>query len=334
MVEKPWIMPAEWSTNRAFWLAWPKLEKEWGAAFEAAKRSTLELAQAISSKGKGELVHLLVPSAEHLKPDRWPSHVLPIHLPYGDTWLRDTGPLFVSNGKEVAGTCFKFNGWGEQYNFEGDRKTASAITQFCNLPLRDINLVLEGGAIEVDGVGTAITTKQCVLNPNRNPNLSKAEIRAALFDALGLKKVLWLNTGLKNDHTHGHVDTLVRFCNKAKVIVMEPYGDDDPNKQTFLDINHRLSNMTDADEQKLTLVKIPSPGKIEWRGVVQPASYVNFVITNKKVIVPMYGSKADPIALKIISEQFPKRETVGLDANAILSGGGAFHCITKQEPVP
>lgn len=327
-------MPAEWSANRSFWLAWPRLKLEWGNYFEAAKRSTLELARAIASDGKGELVHLLVPSAEHLRADLWPPHILPLNLPYGDTWLRDTGPIFVSNGKEVAGTCFRFNGWGEKYLFEGDPKTASAISTFCNTPLRDINLVFEGGAIEVDGLGTGITTKQCVLNPNRNPNLNKSEIETSLKDALGLKKICWLKNGLKNDHTDGHIDNLVRFSKKSTLIVMEPNGQDDPNKQTFIDVNAKLSTMTDAEEHPFKLVKIPSPGKVTLDGRIQPASYLNFVITNKKVIVPMFGSNADSDALGIISDQFPGRQTIGLDSMALLSGGGSFHCITKQEPLP
>jgi agmatine deiminase len=192
--------------------------------------------------------------------------------------------------------------------------------------------VLEGGSVEVDGEGTLLTTRQCLLHPNRNPSLTQAAAEGWLEEALGVQKVLWLAEGLMNDHTDGHVDTLARFVAPGVVVCMEA-SLDDPNAPVLEAIGRDLDRMTDAQGRKLTVVRVPSPGRILGRdGAIMPASYVNFYIGNRAVVVPTYLSPHDDDAVEAIARLFPTRLTVGIDARSILSGGGAFHCITQQQP--
>jgi agmatine deiminase len=194
--------------------------------------------------------------------------------------------------------------------------------------------VLEGGSVDVDGEGTLLTTRQCLLHPNRNPSMDASSIEARLREALGVDKVLWLNEGLLNDHTDGHVDTIARFAAPGVVACMEPAKDDDPNEKVLREIAGELEEMTDARGRRLEVVRIQSPGRVESDdGQILPASYLNFYIGNRAVVVPTFGSPADEAAVRAIAGLFPTRRTVGIDARAILSGGGAFHCITQQQPL-
>src|SRR5205085_10343261 len=189
------------------------------------------------------------------------------------------------------------------------------------------------GAIEVDGCGTAITTSQCLLSPNRNPSMTKADIESHVMDALGVDKLLWLGDGLLNDHTDGHIDTLVRFAGPGRVLCMEARDEGDPNRDVLSSVAEDLRTMRDASGHLLDVVTLPSPGQIESaEGEPMPASYVNYYIANTTIVVPTYGSRYDDEAVSIIASCFPGRPTIGLPARAILTGGGAFHCITQQEP--
>jgi agmatine deiminase len=255
-------------------------------------------------------------------------------IPYGDIWLRDTAPVFsTTEAGEVAAVCFRFNGWGDKYLFTADLALARAVRLASGLHSFDVPMIFEGGAIELDGEGTAITTSQCLMNPNRNPAMSKAGIESHLVDALGVDKVIWLGDGLLNDHTDGHVDTIVRFAGPGRVLCMEARDDDDPNREVLEAIASDLSTARDASGRSLEIVRIPSPGLIESAdGEPMAASYVNYYIANTTVVVPTYGSRYDEEAVRTIASCFPGRRTVGTSARAILSGGGAFHCITQQEP--
>jgi agmatine deiminase len=193
--------------------------------------------------------------------------------------------------------------------------------------------VLEGGSVDVDGEGTVLTTRQCLLNENRNPGMDQAAIERGLVEALGVSAVLWLGDGLLNDHTDGHVDTVARFVAPGVVVAMEPATAGDPNRDTLLRLLAELRSLRDAAGRRLTVETLPSPGAIlDEEGQVMPASYVNFYIANHAVVVPTYGSPADEVAVARIGALFPGRRTSGVDARAILSGGGAFHCITQQVP--
>ena len=195
-----------------------------------------------------------------------------------------------------------------------------------------VSLVAEGGALETDGQGTLLTTRQCLLNPNRNPTLSQAEIETRLIQSCGYEKILWFEGALHQDHTDGHIDTLARFVMPGVVMVMQPQTSQDPNQDCLKSIFAQLTQMTDAKGRLLQLVTIPSPGEVLGAdGELVPATYLNFYIGNSTVVVPTYGSVYDDEAIAKIASCFPTRRTVGLSAKALITGGGAFHCVTQQQ---
>lgn len=335
--------PAEWEAHEATWVAWPHLAEEWRDHLEPARHEVRELCRAIGDPDprtgirRGETVRVLVPDEGSEQAAYHALVGLPVafhRVPFGDIWLRDIAPIFLTDGRgRLAAARFAFNGWGRKYLFDHDAEVAARIADIASVPTFAFDWVLEGGAVEVDGAGTLLTTRQCLLNPNRNPHMDQAAIERGLRDALGAERVLWLDEGLANDHTDGHVDTIARFVAPGVVVCMEPRDDDDPNREVLGAIARSLSGMTDAAGRRLEVVRIPSPGRVvDAAGRVMPASYANFYIGNRVVAVPTYGTRWDDEAVRRIGELFPDRRTVGLPSKAILTGGGAFHCITQQQP--
>jgi agmatine deiminase len=252
---------------------------------------------------------------------------------FGDIWLRDTGPIFVKQGEETVAAAFRFNGWGGKYELDDDELVAEQIAAASGARRVENDIVLEGGAVDGDGAGTILTTRQCILNPNRNPGWTQAAAEAALAEALGARKLLWLGEGLANDHTDGHVDNLARFVAPGVVACPVGFGRDDPNTEVYGETARLLSGMTDARGVALQVMRIPSPGRIlDLDEDVVPASHMNFIIANEAVIMPVYEERASPLALEALRAAFPEREVIGLSSRAILTGGGSFHCITQQEP--
>jgi agmatine deiminase len=253
---------------------------------------------------------------------------------FGDVWLRDTGPIFAREaGDAQAALAFRFNGWGGKYVLDNDELVAEQIAAASGVPRTEFDFVLEGGAVDHDGFGTVLTTRQCVLNPNRNPGWDEAAAEAALAEALGARKVLWLGDGLRNDHTDGHVDNLARFVAPGVVACPMAVGHDDPNAAAYNDAARLLSGFRDARGSALQVLRVPSPGRVvdeEFRAL--PASHMNFVIANQAVIAPTYGDKGQTLMLEALKALFPERAVIGLPSNALLTGGGSFHCITQQEP--
>ncbi|MGH7437875.1 MAG: agmatine deiminase family protein, partial [Polyangiaceae bacterium] len=256
------------------------------------------------------------------------------HVPFGDIWLRDTAPIFlVGRGGARRAARFRFNGWGGKYVLDHDDQVAARVAAASKHEQMAYPFVLEGGSVEVDGEGTLLTTRQCLLNPNRNGATDERTVERLLQGSLGVEVVRWLDQGLENDHTDGHVDTLVRFVRPGVVVAMEARAADDPNREALATLVRDASAFVDARGRRLEVVRIPSPGRVvDPAGRVMPASYVNFYVSNAAVIVPTYGSPFDAEAVERIGALFPGRKTVGVEARAILSGGGAFHCITQQEP--
>jgi agmatine deiminase len=331
------LQPAEWAPHAACWVAWPSHADLWLEQLAPAREAFVALCRAIDDEGRGERLEVLVPNdlalveaRRALEGTRARFH----QIPFGDIWLRDTAPIFLtSEAGEVSAACFAFNGWGGKYVLEGDDGVARAVAHASGKPVIEHGFVLEGGSVEVDGEGTILTTRQCLRNPNRNPAMSEAEVTAALLGALGGDKVLWLGDGLVNDHTDGHVDTVARFVRPGVVVVMEARDPGDPNREILARIAADLEAMTDARGRRLEVVRIPSPGRILAEdGRIMPASYVNFYIANGAVVVPTYGTRWDDAATEAIAKLFPGRRTVAVNARAILAGGGAFHCITQQQP--
>ena len=248
---------------------------------------------------------------------------------FGDIWLRDTGPIFFRD--RAAG--FRFNGWGGKYVLEGDETVADQLAVHAGVPLTSHAFILEGGALDHDGAGTVLTTRQCLLNPNRNADWDQARAEAALRTALGARRVLWLGEGLANDHTDGHVDNLARFVAPGVVACPVAYGRGDVNAAAYDAAAADLAAMTDPEGRPLQVVRIPSPGLIEDEdGRAIPASHMNFIIANGAVIMPDYGTASAPQAAAALAPHFPGREMIRLPSSAILTGGGSFHCITQQEP--
>jgi agmatine deiminase len=242
--------------------------------------------------------------------------------PFGDVWLRDTGPILLADG---SARDFRFNYWGGKYDLPGDEEIGGLLAASRHLSVTACDWVLEGGAIDVDGTGLAVTTEQCLLNPNRNPDLTRADIEARLARDLGIDRILWLGDGLANDHTDGHVDNLARFVGPGRLAIPVPVADD-PNADVFIDAYKR------AIAFGLEVEAIPSPGRIERDGETVPASYMNFYVGNAAVVVPIYGSTYDDAAVRTIGALFPSRTAVGIRADHLLTGGGSLHCISQQVP--
>lgn len=334
--------PAEWEPHSACWLAWPSHRDLWLAQLEAVQSEFVDLCQAIAQSEKLEIL-VLDEASEKIARDRLGNLPVSLHrIPFGDIWMRDIAPIFTvgsvgsigSERTQLAALNFIWNGWGEKYLLEHDDQVAERITKSLDVHTFSFPWILEGGAVEVDGQGTCLTTRQCLLNQNRNPHMSQAEIEAGLCGALGVEKILWLDRGLLNDHTDGHIDTIARFVAPGVVVCMYVQDSDDPNSEVFAEIATQLSAFTDARGQKLEVIEIPSPGLVlDPDGEIMPASYLNFYIANDHVVVPIYGSKYDEKAVEAIAACFPQHKTIGLSAKHILLGGGAFHCITQQQPV-
>jgi agmatine deiminase len=220
----------------------------------------------------------------------------------------------------------RFNGWGEKYLMEGDQTIGAELARDAGLAVAESDWILEGGAIDGDGTGLVVTTEQCLLNPNRNPQLSREDVEARLARDLGFDRVLWLGDGLLNDHTDGHVDNLARFVGPGRLVLPRASGTDDPNAGVYADAKSR------AEAFGVEVVEIPSPGLITRGDFIEPASYANFAITTNLVVVPTFGSIHDADAVAAIGALFPDRATIGLPADAVLAGGGGFHCASQQMP--
>jgi agmatine deiminase len=332
-------IPAEWAPHKAIWTCWPSAADLWLEDLEPARAEVGAMIKALIATtpegGQGDVVHVLASGADAAVNAReaLPAAVHVHEVPFGDIWLRDTGPIFAKDGDAPVALRFDFNGWGGKYELDDDDTVGGAVAVLAQVPTRKAGFVLEGGAVDHDGEGTVLTTRQCVLHPNRNGDWTQEAAEAHFATALGAKKVLWLGDGLINDHTDGHVDNIARFIGPGRVMCMHAYGEDDPNRDVLDAIASDLAAMTDATGRKLEVVRIPSPGLVTNEdGEAIPASHMNFIIGNASVVVPHYGTPSADAALRAIAAAFPGRRVVGVNTTAILTGGGSFHCITQQEP--
>ena len=321
-------MPAEWARHERVWIGFPSHEIEWPGVIDQARAEVAAFANAVHAQGAGETVHLIAAddiSAAAARVLAAPGVIVETYR-FGDIWLRDTGPIVVGTGAVREARDFGFNGWGGKYDMPGDSDIGARLAEAMGIPARRCDWVFEGGALDLDGTGLAVTTEQCLLNPNRNPDLSREQIAARLFNELGVDCILWLGDGLLNDHTDGHVDNLARFVGANRLAVPAPEGEDDPNAAIYADVRTRAAAMD------IEVVLLPSPGLIRRDGEIVPASYMNFYIGNAVVVVPLYGASNDDAAIEAIQDLFPTRRVVGLRADHILVGGGSFHCISQQVP--
>jgi agmatine deiminase len=351
----PRRQPAEWATHRKVWIGWPSAADLWEDDLSPARREVAALIRAVlfpdpddptGERTRGEPVALLArgpearEAAEAMRGRLSRPEFVSIHeAPLGDIWLRDTGPIFSKDaaGADVA-SAFAFNGWGGKYRLPEDDRIADIVAALAGVRLRRFpDFIGEGGAVETDGEGTVITTRQCLLNANRNPGLSEKDVEGVLKAAIGAEKVIWLDEGLSGDHTDGHIDNIARFVAPGKVVCMLPYGENDPNTDVLKRIRTSLSRATDAAGRRLDVIEMPSPGLALMEGEPVPASHMNFYIANRSVIVPTYAALtrddlAGEEALSILDELKIRPFVIGIDSSHLLTGGGSFHCISQQEP--
>ena len=317
-------VPPEWAPQAWLWVGFPHDEAEWPGVLGRAQEQIAGFANAVAASGQ-EVRLLVRDDANKARAHELVGAGVRLERRvYGDVWLRDTGPLVLADGRTAM--RFGFNGWGGKFAMPGDETIGAELARDAGLEVVTADWILEGGAIDSDGAGLVVTTEQCLLNPNRNPHLARDEIEERLARDLGFERVLWLGEGLVNDHTDGHVDNLARFVAPGRLALPVATGPDDPNAAIYADAAAR------ARAFGVEVVEAPSPGSVEWDGVAQPASYMNFVITTNLVAVPVFGSPHDDAGVAAIAALFPDRATIGLPADAVLAGGGGFHCASQQMP--
>jgi len=320
------MMPPEWHRQDWIWIGFPHDPVEWPGFLAEAQVQIAAFASAVAESG--QQVRLIVrDEANEARARALVSGGVRLERRrYGDIWLRDTGPLVLVEGGTRRALRCRFNGWGGKYEMAGDQTIGAELAEDAGLPVERSDWILEGGALDTDGTGLVVTTEQCLLNPNRNPALSRADIEARLARDFGFARVLWLGEGLINDHTDGHVDNLARFVAPGVLAVPRPGGSDDPNAAIYADARAR------AEAFGLALREVPSPGRVESEGRIEPASYMNFAITSRLVVVPTFGTAHDAEGVAAVAALFPDRDTIGLRADAVLAGGGGFHCASQQMP--
>lgn len=338
-------MPAEWQRHSATWLSWPKHPETWPDRVPQAEEIFLKMMAALAPH---ELVNLLVndeateeavrarcrfPKAENIRFHQ---------IATVDSWIRDYGPNFLIN--ETGGLAYNdwiFNAWGNKYEeLKKDDSIPARLESILKAPRFEPGIVMEGGAIDVNGAGCVLTTEQCLLNANRNPHLAKEEIEQYLKDYLGVEKVLWLGEGIVGDDTDGHIDDLARFVAPDVIVCAIEENPQDANYKLLQDNLKRLQKMTDAQARSFEILTLPMPGVVggnstDSRNLERlPASYANFYIANGVVLVPVFGHSNDNRALETLQRVFPDRNVVGINCEPLVWGMGTIHCLTQQQPAP
>jgi agmatine deiminase len=336
-------MPAEWAAHSGTWISWPDNLETWPTQLESVRDVWIQM---IALLAPHERVYVLVNDERserqvraRLKIARAATdNVTLLKIPTIDVWMRDYGPTFVTRSAPENPLAFNdwiFNGWGRKYpSYELDERVARELAAFLKVPVFKHEIVLEGGSIEVNGAGACLTTEQCLLNPNRNPQLTRAEIEVFLKDALGVRYVIWLGEGIVGDDTDGHIDDIARFIDSRIVACVVERNSRDENYRFLQENYERLQNAVDQNGAKLSVVKLPCPEPVYDRDTRLPASYANFYIANEVVLVPIFDDARDVEALGVLQELFPNRKVHGLRCNDVVAGLGAIHCVTQQQPQP
>ncbi len=330
-------VPHEFEPQRAIHTLWPAAEDLWEDDLDPARAefaAFLRLAAEPGADGTAPqlIIYAATPEAAADARARVPGARV-IEAAYGDVWARDTGPVFVTSPGGLQAVRMTFNGWGGKYDLPGDTTIGADIAREAGAALRPSELVCEGGALEFDGAGSVITTRQCVLNSNRNPGWSEAKVEAEFARLFGVTNVIWIDEGLVGDHTDGHVDNIARFLRPGVVACQTPSGRDDPNAAILDAIARQLDSARDAAGKPLTVVRIPSPGFVEHvEGGPAAASHMNWIAGPKHLVMPAYNAHADA-AVKALQAACADRVVAASASSAILTGGGSFHCVTCNEPL-
>jgi agmatine deiminase len=344
-------MPAEWDRHEATWLAWPHNPEDWPGKFQTIPWVYAEIVRLLSPR---ERVNILVNDAkaesgalrilaragamlEQLSFHRWPTDRV---------WTRDSGPIFVRDlAGRVAVTNWHFNAWAKYSDWHLDDEVPGRVAALLEMPewqpSVDVSdglkrrLVLEGGSIDANGAGTLLTTEECLLSEvqERNPGVGREKLEQALHDFLGIDKVIWLGRGIAGDDTHGHVDDISRFVGPDTIVTAVERDTRDANHEPLAENLQRLKAARNSDGKQLTVVELPLPRPVVFRGQRLPASYANFYIANDLVLVPTFNDPNDRVALNVLAEVFPDREVVGIHSVDLVWGLGTLHCMTQQQPV-
>jgi len=334
-------MPAEWEAHEATWLSWPRPE---GISFPDAYEKVMPaFARMVDALADSEPVCINVWDAAHeadvrrhlSKNGARDGHVRFYRHPSYEPWCRDHGPIFLKHtdtGDRVI-VDWDYNAWGGKYPpHDLDDAVPTHIAELLGLPVYAPGMILEGGSIEVNGSGTLLTTRSCLLNPNRNPHLSQSQIEERLRDYIGVRHILWLGDGLEGDDTDGHIDDLTRFVDRSTVVTVVEPDAEDPNHEPLLENSRALAGMVLEDGAPVKVRELPMPARIDREGLRLPASYANFYIANKAVLLPVFEDARDPEAVAVLTEVFPGRKIVPIDCRELIWGLGAFHCLTQQQP--
>jgi agmatine deiminase len=327
--------PAEWEPHAATWLAWPRNPDTWPGKFEPIPGVWQSLVRTLA---EFEPVHVLAGGEVRQEALMMVGDVpgVTVHdLPTNDVWARDHGGMFLSGPPSLPPSLvdWQYNAWGGKYPpYDFDNAVPAHMARLTGRRRFTPGIVLEGGAVEGNGAGTILTTESCLLNPNRNPQLSKADIERYLADYLCAKKVLWTDGGIVGDDTDGHIDELARFVGPTTVVVALEEDPQDENYEPLRENERRIRTMTDAQGRPLEVVALPMPRPLHFEENRLPACYLNFYIANGAVIVPVFDDPADRVALATLGRLFPGRQIRGLNAVDLVWGLGAFHCITQQQP--
>ncbi len=334
------VFPAEWEKQDALWLSWPHKEESWPGKIETIYEP---YSQFIKLVAEDQLVRINVADEEmkafalsHIEKSGAKMENISFYLnPTNDAWCRDHGPAFVINRAtgEKAVVDWGYNAWGGKYPpFDLDDVVPTRIAKEFNLKIFTPPIVMEGGSVEFNGKGTILTTTACLLNENRNPHLNKEQIETYLKDYYGQDQVLWLGDGIVGDDTDGHIDDITRFVSEDTVLTVVEEDKADDNYELLQENLENLKAMKLLDGRSLNVIELPMPRPVEYDDQRLPASYANFYIANKVVIVPVFNDKNDSKALEIIQSVFPDRKVIGIDSVDIIWGLGSFHCLSQQEP--
>ncbi len=333
--------PAEWEAHEATWLSWPHKEESWPGKIESIYKPYAEFIKVLSLSEKVRInvvdENMKAFASEHISKAGADLSMIEFFLhPTNDAWCRDHGPAFLINPNaenKKAVVDWGYNAWGGKYPpFDKDDIIPTLIAKQFGLPLFLPGIVMEGGSVEFNGKGTVLTSRCCLLNPNRNPHLNKEQIENFLYEYYGQEQVLWVGEGIVGDDTDGHIDDTVRFINEDTVLTVVEENKQDDNYTLLQENLAELKSMRLLNGKQLNVIELPMPDAVEWDGMRLPASYANFYISNAHVIVPTYRSKNDDKAMGIIADCFKDRKVVGIDSTDIIWGLGSFHCLSQQEP--
>jgi agmatine deiminase len=331
-------MPAEWEPHAATWLSWPRRE---GISFPGSFDRVLPVLRAmVEALIASEQVCINVCNGAHQAEARHVLRDLPMgkitfhRIPTNEPWCRDHGPIFLTRKEEprLAVVDWDYNGWGGKYPpYDLDEVVPTRVAELLKIPVFYPRMILEGGSVEVNGAGALLTSEGCLLNKNRNPDLSRNEIEKRLRDMLGVREILWLGQGTEGDDTDGHVDNLARFVSERTVLAVIEEDPADANYEPLQDNLARLREMK-IGNRDINIVTVPMLAKMVRENLRLPASYANFYIANTCVLFPTYADPNDEIALSTVQKFFPDRRVIGIDCRELIWGLGAFHCLTQQEP--